>query len=165
MDLIVDGYNLIGAADGLHGNLEPKRNWLIHKLAAYQRRKSFNIAVVFDGWRTGQANESRQKHQGVNVVYSRIGEKADAVVVRLARQRGSGCVVITSDREIRHAVERFGVVAIYAAEFNQILGRLDEGADTGDMEELDDPPIRGGNPNRAAKSDRKRQEKLKKLRL
>lgn len=165
MDLIVDGYNLIGASDGLRGNLEPKRNWLIHKLAAYQRRKSFNVIVVFDGWRSGQASETQQKNQGVTVVYSRIGEKADAVVIRLARERGSGCVVVTSDREIRHAVERFGVVAIYAGEFNQILGRLDEAADGGEIEEPDDSPDRGGNPNRAAKMDRKRQETLKKLRL
>ena len=166
MDLIVDGYNLIGADDGLRGALEPKRNWLTQKLVAYQRRKAFNIFLVFDGWRSGQAQETKEKHESVSVIYSRIGEKADAVVVRLAREKGSGCIVVTSDREIRKAVERFGAVAIYSAEFNQILRGLDSAAGEDDADdEMDEQPFHGGNPNRIAKSDRRRQEKLKKLRL
>ncbi|HVO91462.1 MAG TPA: NYN domain-containing protein [Terriglobales bacterium] len=163
MDLIIDGYNLMGADQGLSGALESKRNWLTQKVAAYQRRKDFNVFVVFDGWRSGQVQETRQMREGIIVIYSRLGEKADHVIVRLARERGSGCVVVTSDREIHKAVARLGAVAIYSAEFNQILRRLDEACaqDATDEEEQ----IRHGNPNRLAKTDRKRQARLKKLRL
>jgi uncharacterized protein len=165
MDLIIDGYNLIGADDGLRGALEPKRNWLTQKLVAYQRRKAFNIVLVFDGWRSGQAQETKERREAVTVVYSRIGEKADAVVMRLAREKGSGCVVVTSDREIRKAVERFGAVAIYSSEFNQILRGLDDAAGEDDADEVDEQRSQRGNPNRIGKAERKRQERLKKLRL
>ena len=165
MDLIIDGYNLIGADDGLHGALEPKRNWLMQKLVAYQRRKAFNTVLVFDGWRSGQAQETKERREAVTVVYSRIGEKADAVVMRLAREKGSGCVVVTSDREIRKAVEAFGAVAIYSSEFNQILRGLDDAAGEDEADEVDEQRSQRGNPNRIGKAERKRQERLKKLRL
>lgn len=165
MDLIIDGYNLIGADDDLRGALEPKRNWLTQKLVAYQRRKAFNIVLVFDGWRSGQAQETKERREAVTVVYSRIGEKADAVVIRLAREKGSGCVVVTSDREIRKAVERFGAVAIYSSEFNQILRGLDDAAGEDEADEVDEQRSQRGNPNRIGKAERKRQERLKKLRL
>ncbi len=165
MDLIIDGYNLIGADDGLRGALEPKRNWLTQKLVTYQRRKALNIVLVFDGWRSGRAQETKEKHEGVAVVYSRIGEKADAVVIRLARERGSSCVVVTSDREIRQSVEGFGAVAISSSEFNQILRGLDDSTGDNEADEVDEQPLHRGNPHRIGKAERKRQERLKKLRL
>jgi len=165
MDLIIDGYNLLGAEQGLHGALEHKRKWLVQQLSQYQTRKHFNVIVVFDGWRAGSAAEVSEKQAGVAVVYSRLGEKADQVIVRIAREKGSGAVVVTSDREIRSAVERFGAVAIYAAEFNQILRGLD-GDYFGDEDDDDQmSPRKRGNPNRLSKVDRQRLDKLRKLRL
>jgi predicted RNA-binding protein with PIN domain len=165
MDLIIDGYNLLGAEQGLHGALEHKRNWLIQQLSQYQTRKRFNVTVVFDGWRTGSVTEVSEKQAGVAVIYSRLGEKADQVVVRIAREKGSGAVVVSSDREIRSAVERFGAVAIYAAEFNQILRRLDGGFFDDDEDGDETSSGKRGNPNRLSKVDRRRVDKLRKLRL
>ncbi len=125
MDIIIDGYNLIGSESGLAGALEHKRNWLIKQLVRYQEIKKFNLTVVFDGWRSGQAHEAAERAGGIAVVYSRLGEKADAVIVRIARTRSSGAVIITSDREIRSAVEKLGAATVSAAEFNQILRSLD----------------------------------------
>jgi predicted RNA-binding protein with PIN domain len=163
MDLIIDGYNLIGSNQGLNGSLEQKRNRLIQQLSAYQRRKPFNLVVVFDGWRAGQVQETKEKRDAITIVYSRLGEKADSVIVRMAREKGSGSVVITSDREIRRAVERFGAVAIYAGEFNEILRTLEIAPGEDDSDETE--PSHSGNRNRLSKSDRKRQEKIHKLRL
>ncbi len=165
MDLIIDGYNLLGAEQGLHGALEHKRNWLIQQLSQYQTRKQFSVIVVFDGWRAGSATEASEKQAGVAVVYSRLGEKADQVIVRIAREKGSGAVVVSSDREIRSAVERFGAVAIYAAEFNQILRSLDGGFFDNDEEDDETSSDKRGNPNRLSKVDRRRLDKLRKLRL
>jgi hypothetical protein len=39
MEIVIDGYNLIGSDAGLTGNLQHKRNWLVQKLASYQRAK------------------------------------------------------------------------------------------------------------------------------
>jgi len=165
MDLIIDGYNLIGNEQGLSGALEHKRNWLIQKLSAYQRQKGFNLIVVFDGWRSGQSQESKQKHDAITILYSRLGEKADSVIVRTARQKGSGCVVVTSDREIRKAVERFGAVAVYAGEFNEILRSLERAPEEVYFDESELRSVSSGRSNRLSKSERKRQEKLHKLRL
>ena len=165
MDLIIDGYNLLGAEQGLHGALEHKRKWLVQQLSQYQSRKQFNVIVIFDGWRAGSATEASEKHAGVAVIYSRLGEKADQVIVRVAREKGSGAVVVSSDREIRSAVERFGAVAIYAAEFNQILRRLDGDYFRDDDDDDETSSGKRGNPNRLSKVDRRRLDKLRKLRL
>lgn len=165
MDLIIDGYNLIGSDGGLQGALEHKRNWLVQQLSRYQKIKQFNVIVAFDGWRSGPANQVLEKKENVAILYSRLGEKADAVIVRLAREKGSGCVVVTSDREIRTAVERFDAVAISAADFNRILRSLDEGSTEDEFDEAEIISSKRGNPNRLSKSERRRNEKLRKLRL
>ncbi len=165
MDVIIDGYNLIGSEPGLQGALEHKRNWLVQQLARYQELKQFNVIVVFDGWRAGSANEAREKIAGLSVIYSRLGEKADQVIVRVAREKGSGAVVVSSDREIRSAVERFGAVAIHAGEFNRILKGLDGVGFEGNLGDEDLVSAKRGNPNRLGKAERKRSEKLKRLKL
>lgn len=151
MDIIIDGYNLIGSEQGLSGALEHKRNWLLQQLARYQKLKQFNLIVVFDGWRSGQAHEATEKMEGVSVVYSRLGEKADQVIMRVAREKGGGSVVVSSDREIRNAVERFGAVAIYAAEFNQILRSVDRVRVDDEYGVDETSSTKRGNPNRLSK--------------
>jgi predicted RNA-binding protein with PIN domain len=138
---------------------------MVQQLSQYQKIKKLNVIVVFDGWQSGMARESVEQKDGITVVYSRLGEKADQVIVRIAREKGAGSVVVTSDREIRNAIERFGAVAIYSGEFNQILRSLNGtcSADEDDAEEYN--RSKAGNPNRMAKSERKRLDKLKKLKL
>jgi predicted RNA-binding protein with PIN domain len=163
MDIIIDGYNLIGSEQGLRGALEHQRARLVQQLVRYQKITGFLISVVFDGWKAGQLNEVSEKIDGVTVVYSKQGEPADGVVVRLARQRGSGCVVVSSDRAVRNGVEKFGATAIYAGEFSEILRQLDAPVidDGGDEPES----ATSGSGNRMSKTERRRHEKLKKLRL
>ena len=163
MDLIVDGYNLLALDKRLDRGLEQSRNSLIKNLVRYLQAKPMNLTVVFDGWRAGSASETRLVQDGVAIVYSRLGEKADAVVIRLAREKNSGAVVVSSDREIRNAVERFGGVAIHSREFSEILRELDGGAE--EFDDWQDHPAERGGPNRLSKAERKRQDKLRKLRL
>src|SRR3970040_2295668 len=115
--------------------------------------KAFALIVVFDGWRSGWAHEVEEKRDGINVVYSRQGEKADNVIVRMGRQRGRGCVVVTPDGEVRTAVEKFGAVAIFAGEFAAILRRLDMPFADTDDDETDAAPRRGGNTNPLSKAE------------
>lgn len=163
MELIIDGYNVLALEKRLDRGLEQSRNLLIGRLARYRQAKPMSLTVVFDGWRSGGATETNLQQDGITIVYSRLGEKADAVVIRLARQKNNGVVVVSSDREIRNAVERFGAVAIHAQEFYDILEELEF---PGTAEEFadwqDDPPNRSG---RISKIDRKRQDSLRKLRL
>lgn len=165
MDVVIDGYNLIGSESGLGGALEHKRNWLVQQLIRYQHIKKYNLTVVFDGWRSGQAQETTERVGGIAVIYSRLGEKADAVIMRLARTKAAGTVVVTSDREIQSAVERSGATAVSAGEFNRILRSLDRSYEEDDDEELDIGPVRKGNSNRLSKSARRHNDKLKKLKI
>src|SRR5262247_3975992 len=163
MEIIIDGYNLIGTDTGLTGNLEHRRNLLVQRLASYHRNKGHDITVVFDGWRSGSIDEVQQKRDGICIVYSRLGEKADSVIVRLARRQGAGCVVVTSDREVRSAVEHFGVVALYAGEFVEMLGNLGKPFDDQDADYSQQRTPKKGNPRRLSKKERRRREKLNKL--
>lgn len=163
MEIIIDGYNLIGRDQGLSGPLEHKRNWLLQQLSIFREKKNFEVTVVFDGWQSGSRYEVEEKKAGVKVVFSRLGEKADGVIIRIARAKGSGCVVVTSDREIRSAVEKFGAVSLRSGEFAEILRGIDVPYDP----EVDDPEPdlrKKGNPRRLSKADRRRSEILRKLR-
>ena len=164
MDLIVDGYNVIGFEEGLGGVLELKRNRLLQRLSAYQKSKRINVTVVFDGWRSGADKETVQQRDGVSVVYSRLDEKADNVIIRQSKAKAGGTVVISSDREIRNAVERFGAVAVSSDEFSRILRAQEVGYEDADEEGADEFD-QGGRAKRGSKVERRRREVLKKLRV
>jgi len=164
MEIIVDGYNLIGRDGGLHGALEHKRNWLIQQLAIFREQKNFDITVVFDGWQSGIRYEVEEKRGGVKVIFSRLGEKADSVIIRLARAQGSGCVVVTSDREIRNVVEKFGAAAVASGEFAEVLRDADRPYDHSEYTGTQRETSKKGNPRRLSRAEKKRSEILRKLR-
>lgn len=165
LHIVIDGYNLIGSEKGLVGKLEGKRNELIQRLQSYQERKGYDITVVFDGWRSGGAYEAEERAGGIRIIFSQQGEKADSVIQRLAGEMSSGCIVVTSDREVRRAVEASGAVAIYAGEFNAKLKMIDRDMFDEQGEEPESVGGRGkkGNPRRPSKIERKRRERLRKL--
>ncbi len=169
--IVIDGYNLIGSEKGLTGNLEAQRDSLVRQLQRYQESKGYPITVVFDGWRSGWRHEVEERSGGITVIFSQLGEKADSVIERLAREMGSGCVVVTSDRQVRSSAEASGAVAIYAGEFTAKLRALElkgtgfQGLRDKGLEGLKDLRVAGkrGNPRKLSKKERKRKERLKKL--
>src|SRR4030043_1963824 len=95
--IIIDGYNLIGIQ---HKDLENQRDALIASLIEYHKKKGHALIVVFDGWKTGGAQENHSVIGGIKVIYSRMGEKADSVIKRIISSERRGGVVVTSDRDI-----------------------------------------------------------------
>lgn len=158
LHIVIDGYNLIGSEKGLRGSLESQRQRLISDLQDYHERKGYPVTVVFDGWRSGWIHEVEERPGNISVIFTRRGEKADSVVQRLASELGQGCVVVTSDRELREAVEASGAVAIYAREFLAKLKNRGPCEATGRLRDE-----KRGNPRRLSKAERKRRERLKKL--
>ena len=77
------------------------------------------ITVVFDGWQGGWSTEKRERKKGIELVFSKLGEKADEVIKRLAREKGAGATVITSDREISRYAERMAVAVIPSDQFKE----------------------------------------------
>jgi uncharacterized protein len=100
--LIVDGYNVLHENSQLAGfarrSLEDGREALVNYLSA--KASVYDITVVYDGWRDGQAIESVAMARGVRVIYSRMGERADEVIKRLAAASGGTAIVVSRDGEI-----------------------------------------------------------------
>ncbi len=125
MNLIIDGYNLLHIFSPRLSlsplQLQQERDRLIDRLSDYGRQKGLEITVVFDGWQGGWITEQKERIKGIDVIYSKVGEKADDVIKRLVRERGSGSMVITSDREISKDAERMSVAAIPSDQFREKL--------------------------------------------
>ncbi len=121
MHIIIDGYNLIRQSESLRRferiSLEEGRKELVARLSAYKRYRGCEITVVFDGWIDGAYREEHLKQGGVNIVYSKRGEKADEVIKRLARRKGVQIIVVTSDRDVAGTAERAGGVALASTDF------------------------------------------------
>ncbi len=170
MHLIIDGYNLLHVTQSLTHldavQLRRERDRLIDQLLAYQKFKPSRITVVFDGWLGGWSTEKREVKKGVEIIYSRLGEKADEVIKRLAREKGSGTVVITSDRDISRFAERMDAAAISSEQFQQRLETSSERIEGG-LEEEEEEEERGtkkkGFSRRPSKKERRARTALKKL--
>ncbi|MDD5099873.1 MAG: NYN domain-containing protein [Syntrophales bacterium] len=136
MHIIVDGYNLIRQSDTFRQaerkSLEEGRNALIRNLIDYRKFRGHRITVVFDGWVGGSPKEERDIAGGVEIIYSRLGEKADEVIKRLLEKAGEEILVVTSDREIAVFAARRGKTAVASAEFAARLERNDGGSSGAD---------------------------------
>ena len=121
LHLIIDGYNLLGARGQVGRapgrDAESGRERLVRELAAYRQRKPHPITVVFDGWQEGLGAEHREHRSGIEVVYSRRGERADQVIQRLAAEFGRDCAVVSSDREVQQGARRRGAAVLDAEAF------------------------------------------------
>jgi predicted RNA-binding protein with PIN domain len=127
MRILIDGYNLIRQSDVLRRyefhSLEAGRRALMSKLSEYKRKKEHKITVVFDGWRGGSNQEERDRHENIDIIYSRQGEKADEVIKRLTEQITDETIVVSSDREIASYATRQGKTALSSLEFEAIMNR------------------------------------------
>ncbi len=169
MHLIIDGYNLLHANRSLVRlnsiQLQWERDRLIDELSAYQKLKSCRITVVFDGWQGGWSTEKRERRGGVEVIFSRLEEKADEVIKRLVREKGSGVMVITSDREVQRFAERMAVSVISSGQFREKLeGSTKQFEETFEEEEEEEKGIKKkGLSRRLSKKEKRTRAALKKL--
>jgi hypothetical protein len=173
MHVIIDGYNLL-ALSGWTATGAPSemaREALLRRLAAYRHRKGHALTVVFDGWQRGQPIESREHRAGVQVIYSKRGERADQVIERLAQQYGTECAVVTSDHEVIRAAQTQGALVMKAAEFAQKLhGELQPERPIPYKELAGDDeartrrgPEKKGNPRKLPKALRRRSRQMKRF--
>ena len=164
--LIIDGYNLLGAQSAVKS--EMARESLLQELAAYRHRKGHSLTVVFDGWQQGYPIEHRS---GVQVIYSRKGEKADQVIQRLAREYGADCAVVSSDHEIVATARAHSATVMTAQLFMSKLAASGGSAgpiqgkelDSGEDERPSRGPEKKGNPRKLPKAVRERNRQLKRF--
>jgi predicted RNA-binding protein with PIN domain len=174
-NILIDGYNLIGIA---HRDFEKARQDIVLQLDRYASLKRHSITVVFDGWKNGQAAETKMRRgDDVTVIYSSLGEKADSVIKNMLSSATKPWIVVSSDREIYEFARKKYLVALKADEFAAKLAaalaacgkgkeeNLYDGYEEDYEDEDGDPQTSGkkGNPNKLSKEDKRRIEALKKL--
>ena len=170
--IIIDGYNLIRQSPALraYDNLEiaKGREKLIEKLAHYRSLKKNPMLVVFDGWQEGDFTEQRTREKGIDIIYSKRGEKADEVIKRLVSHSGEELIVVTSDREITHFCQSRRCEVIPSPSFEEKIEfsflAHEKGLEEDDEKPL--PPIstrKKGPSRKPPKSKRRSQRRLKKL--
>ncbi len=165
MRWLVDGYNVIRRDADLRAHeaesLEAGRTALLRVVAGAARATGDRFTVVFDGApASGPARAGGQ----VDVIFSRPPDKADDVLVRLARQLGAGAAVVTSDRAVREAARRARCAVVTAEEFLGGVSARPEPERKSDEEDERSRDKRG-NPRRPSKKARAAQRALRRLRL
>ncbi len=101
--------------------LQWERERLLDRLSTYQKLRPCGVTVVFDGWQEGWSTETREKKKGIEVIFSKLGEKADEVIKRLVKEKGSGAIVITSDRDVARFAQKMDVAVIPSEQFQEKL--------------------------------------------
>jgi predicted RNA-binding protein with PIN domain len=171
--LVIDGYNLIRRSPSLSmldkQALQKGREELIRRLAFYKKAKPFPITVVFDGWNQPDLWGSRTFEQGIRVVFSRMGQKADDVIIQMAGEMREKAMVVTSDREVQTAAERHHATVVSSEDFEQRMEMAFhmnqkgmEAEDTGEKETATGTRKKGP-AKRLPKSVRKAQRRIKRL--
>src|SRR4030067_2200037 len=135
MHLIIDGYNLLYVCQSLSTlssiELQWERDRLIDQLSAYRQVKPYEITIVFDGWQGGWKTEKKERKKGIELIFSKLGEKADEVIKRLVKEKGSGAIVVTSDREVSRYAERMSAAVIPSDQFREKMERSARNIDKG----------------------------------
>ena len=169
MYLIIDGYNLLHVgrlAVALSANdLQRERDRLIDRLSAYRKTKPCEITLVFDGWQGGWATEKKERNRGIDVIFSRLGEKADEVIKRLVKEKGPGRIVITSDRDIAKYAEKMGAAVIPSDQFRDRMEMSTVTREKAKDEDEDEPTgmKKKGPSRRLSKKEKRARAALKKI--
>jgi hypothetical protein len=169
MDLIIDGYNLLHVGRlpiALTAEaLQRERERLVEELSSYRQARSCGITVVFDGWQAGWAVEKKERKKGIDLIFSKMGEKADDVIKRLVKDKGPGKVVITSDRDVARYAEKMGAAVIPSEQFRERMDRpFVAGEKDADEEEDEQPGFKRKGPSRRlSKKEKRAKAALRKL--
>ena len=169
--LIVDGYNLIRQSKSFRRldrqSLELGRDALVDALSEYKKLKAHKITVVFDGAHAPYLSPDRDHVKGIRIVFSRSGESADSVIIRMARVEREKALVVSSDREVVHSSEAFGAATISAEGFeNKIALAVAMGENTVDRDDAEGwkpTTIKKGPSHRLPKRKRRNKSKISKL--
>ena len=152
---------------GIGDDLKAQRDRFIRTLSQYRVQKYHTITVVFDGEKGGWVSESHERTMGINIAFSRLGEKADDVIKRMVKEHDAEYTVITSDKEVASFAESSGHTAIPSEEFIPKLlyeNRTDPGIyKDEDIEYKTITTRKKGNPRRLSKTARRRRQRLESL--
>ena len=125
--LIVDGYNMIFAwedlAETAKHDLSAARRHLSDLLTGYAAFRKCRTVLVFDSYR--QPGSEKYQDAGIQVVFTREGETADAYIQNLAARFGGNyrVSVASSDGLVQLSALGSGVLRVSARELRQEIDR------------------------------------------
>ena len=162
LHIIVDGYNLIRQSKQLRildlRDIQEGRESLQDILTAYRKNKGHRITIVFDGTSAVSTDSRRRRINGIEIIFSRIGETADSVIKGMAAREKERALIVSSDREIISFAASVGSATIGSQAFeDKILETLSFGEHSG----MGEPPETGWIPTTRKKGPRRRLPKNK----
>ncbi len=172
MHIFIDGYNLIRQSVDFkrfeRQSLEAGRHALITWLAGYRKQKEHRITVVFDGWEGGSPLEERDKSEGIFIIYSSRGVKADDVLKRIIASADEEILVVSSDREIASYAQRHNRAVLSSPEFETLINRslvsgMSDEPEEKDGEEDSRPTGKKGPARRPSRARKVALSKIRKL--
>ena len=103
--MIIDGYNLLYESGFDESDITSAREHLIDEVAAYQGFRGERMIVVFDGYRQKGNIGTSYKTGGLEVVYTKTGQTADAYIEKLVYDLSGRytVTVATSDALVQNA--------------------------------------------------------------
>ncbi|MBO4819462.1 MAG: NYN domain-containing protein [Firmicutes bacterium] len=120
--MIVDGYNMIFAWKSLQSlaasDIAAARESLIEILSGYRAMKDCEMILVFDGYKVRGNEGTRYEQSGINIVFTKEAQSADAYIESLVKDLGHSynVSVATSDSLIQLSALRQGTRRISAVE-------------------------------------------------
>ena len=170
--IIIDGYNLIRQSPDLsrldRRDLQEGREALLDLLVAYKKIKRHKITVVFDGTDDYSLYRQRDQSKGIQVLFSRRGETADAVIKHMAAQEREGALVVSSDRDVVSFAASCKAAFMRSPEFMEKLSMAAWSAEKGihpddEMSGWNPTTRKKGPSRRLSKKERRDRQRAKKL--
>ena len=130
--IIVDGYNLIFAWDGLAAlakeNFDAARHILTDILCNYRGYTKCELVLVFDGYKVKGNTGEKSDYNGIHLVFTKENETGDMYIEKLVEEVGKNYSVrvVTSDNLIRVSALRAGVLRMPAREFIKEIERVND---------------------------------------
>lgn len=128
--LLVDGYNIIFAWDGLRelaeANIDGARHRLMDILCNYQGFRKCTLLVVFDAYKVAGNMGEVSKYHNIHVVYTKEAETADQYIEKLAHRIGQShqVTVATSDGLEQLIIRSQGCLLMSAKDFREETERV-----------------------------------------
>lgn len=130
--IIVDGYNLIFAWDGLAAlakdNFDAARHILTDILCNYRGYTKCELVLVFDGYKVKGNTGEKSDYNGIHLVFTKENETGDMYIEKLVEEVGKNYSVrvVTSDNLIQVSALRAGVLRVPAREFIKEIERVND---------------------------------------
>ena len=130
--IIVDGYNLIFAWDGLDAlakdNFDAARHILTDILCNYRGYTKCELVLVFDGYKVKGNTGEKSDYNGIHLVFTKENETGDMYIEKLVEEVGKNYSVrvVTSDNLIQVSALRAGVLRMPAREFIKEIERVND---------------------------------------